>query len=140
MLCLQSPGRGKQLVSGLTKKLLLVCLLLCAHSSAFAAGSFAMFQVAGPSTQAPTLRSNLNTGFLATFNEYQFIDFLQQGNATWTPGLGSFSTGTYTSALLDANGWPCTNQVNVSCPNSSGTNPIGPGTGKTFVAGVGVPA
>lgn len=112
----------------------LIALCLCLITGA-SQSQWAIFQV-GSSVKPVTQRSVLDIGFLDT-PDYIFIDMFMQGAPSPTVSLG----GTYiTSALLDAQGFPCTNIVNTNCPNSAATNPAGPGTGGTIGFGAAVPA
>lgn len=83
-------------------------------------------------------RGILNVNFVSNVNEYKFINSLQEGQDSLSPVGSNWSTGTvWNGLILDAGGYPCTNQINAQCPFTGTPNPA---ASKTFGGSISVPA
>jgi hypothetical protein len=77
-------------------------------------------QISVANAAPPSQRALINAPFPHLTSDYAFINFFNQGSQWQSPvgsGWGAGKTQ-WTSAVLDANGYPCSNQKNVACPNS----------------------
>ena len=110
---------------------LLFLLILCAPLSTRAQHFNCSGRACIPSESK---RVVLNTDFADYYYDYAFINFFNE-NGGLAPYSSGFKTGTvWNSSILDANGYPCTNQINTSCPYASTPNPAqgSNGFGGTF--------
>jgi hypothetical protein len=100
------------------------------------AGMAPMFMWHGPSAQGLSHRSVFNLNY-STVPDYLFIDFLNTGSSFFNPVGYNNTPPLWNSATMDASGYPCTNQINASCPNS-GTNSAQ--STRSFGGGLAVPS
>ncbi|HTV28144.1 MAG TPA: hypothetical protein VMF32_10210, partial [Xanthobacteraceae bacterium] len=108
----------RKITAGMAAVLLVAATLtltVAAH-----AGWLPIFETAKPLPADPSIskRGILNMQLPGFSNQYAFINFFREGSMG--PWVRDWSTGAqWSSAILDANGYPCTNVVNTSCPNAS---------------------